>query len=303
VEEAWELAALVMEQQSEWTGRHVRLRYQMVVSALLFWMFCSYEMSEFALFGSVKFKEAPDQIYVVVTSGLFSIFSALSFFGRTSYERNFRYDEYRDSLAMKRIISQTRKKIQDHNDDSEVASIFTYLRNPDSQSRKVASARAKSKLSSMTQALDGQKESVKFLKEVLDGSLVAKKAFVSGEFSPISELKRNINSMENLLIQLKEHNEKIFTIKDSEVLESKAVEELAKKYTKIILSFFDARRGFYFSVTRAMKEIRRFRWTTLVENRLTSVYLPTVAWAIVFYLAIWRLIELFLQNKIIEFIS
>ena len=92
MEEAWELAALDMGDiletdvdKRDWSGRHVRLKFQMVSSCLFVWMMENYEVTSvnllFVRFDNV---EAPEHLQTFAY--LFAIFSIVSFIVRSFYE-------------------------------------------------------------------------------------------------------------------------------------------------------------------------------------------------------------------------
>lgn len=95
MEETRELAALVMSRASQkkhqailsdWSGRHVRLKYQMCMSAIFVLLISNYEIEQINIFGIVKFADNPSQKTSLIFAFLFFLFSLASFFARTLNE-------------------------------------------------------------------------------------------------------------------------------------------------------------------------------------------------------------------------
>jgi len=101
VEEAWELAAvsekMALGDRYNWTAKHTRLKFQMVVSSLVFYLCKEYQLTELNFLGAFKFKEIQSQTQIVFGVFLFAIFSLLCFMTRTFYEKpevNTKLNEY-----------------------------------------------------------------------------------------------------------------------------------------------------------------------------------------------------------------
>lgn len=91
MEEAWKLAVVSVgekpsPQTFDWSSRHVRLKYQMFISAVLFYCATHFKMSEISLFSIVKFEIPPDSSLVKLALFVFTCFSVLAFVSRTRNE-------------------------------------------------------------------------------------------------------------------------------------------------------------------------------------------------------------------------
>jgi len=117
VEETWELAALVMLHQSnylmhpsgsaeqkalvencDWSGRHVRLKYQMIISALVLYLIVCTEITGLNLFGIILYdNEFPKELFIWMLFS-FSLFSILAFILRSVFESS-RWSSLRKDMS------------------------------------------------------------------------------------------------------------------------------------------------------------------------------------------------------------
>ena len=73
----------------QWSGKHTRLRYQMVAGALLFATFCRFEAVEFHLpFSVAKFEGMPHQVEFILGSLGFYVFTTWAFIVQSGNERH-----------------------------------------------------------------------------------------------------------------------------------------------------------------------------------------------------------------------
>lgn len=366
MEEAWELAVVRVDDGSEWSSRHVRLRYQAILSALMFWMFCSYNMTEFNLFGSVKFSESPNQVYAITSSGIFTLFSFLSFLGRTNYENNFRYDEFRDAKKLDLYIEEYVTKISNLFKDDLLGRWLDFLsrfsekvkskakeeaellldqarteaftlsiaalaeetffddeNSPDemfgennvrSSSREhdeneslkqrneqaylvdygIGHLREKNdqnQLLSFEAFVARMKNAVTDAKElqvVLNTSLVSKKSQLTGEYSALSLMNSHIESMTFCCESLSDLNDKIINIDFSDNI-GEEMDGYIRSYRSSLDALNKERMAVLNRVADMRSAMRKYRVSSFFENSLTSVYIPTAVWFIVFFSAIWRL--------------
>jgi len=73
----------------QWSGKHTRLRYQMVAASLLFATFCRFEAVNFHLpFSVATFNATPHQVEFIIGSLGFYIFTAWAFIVQSGNERH-----------------------------------------------------------------------------------------------------------------------------------------------------------------------------------------------------------------------
>lgn len=80
MEEAWELAALGFDMQTDWSSRHTRLRYQAVLSSLVGLMSVLYGIKTVTIPSVVEFQSSPENWMVQAGLLAFAFFSTISFF-------------------------------------------------------------------------------------------------------------------------------------------------------------------------------------------------------------------------------
>lgn len=78
-----------MEGFVDWSGRHVRLKYQLVITSILFFCSVFYDIKSIGIPGLVQFARAPDQLIVELALFLIFLFSLVSFIFRTVNEYKF----------------------------------------------------------------------------------------------------------------------------------------------------------------------------------------------------------------------
>ena len=82
-------AEVVLIENSDWSGRHVRLKYQMVISSLLFYLYETTTVTEINFLGMMKLSQSAmqEKTFFMMLFG-FAIFSALAFITRSIYEKS-----------------------------------------------------------------------------------------------------------------------------------------------------------------------------------------------------------------------
>jgi len=79
VEETWELAVVSNGVFTDWSGRHTRLRYQVVLISTVFFLGSILGVSNLSNLSLVKFQKSIPNDIVLLGCGLFAIFSLISF--------------------------------------------------------------------------------------------------------------------------------------------------------------------------------------------------------------------------------
>ncbi|MEP3654091.1 MAG: hypothetical protein ABJO36_04260 [Litorimonas sp.] len=78
----------VLVENSDWSGRHVRLKYQMMVSSLALYFLLGTDVESISLFGFINYGDSfPEEIFFKMLLG-FSFFSVLAFILRSFFEQS-----------------------------------------------------------------------------------------------------------------------------------------------------------------------------------------------------------------------
>jgi len=96
----------VLVENSDWSGRHVRLKYQMIVSALALYLIVCTKISGLNLFGIILYeKEFPKELFTWALFS-FSLFSILAFVLRSLFESS-RWSSLRKDIS--NLVSNIRE--------------------------------------------------------------------------------------------------------------------------------------------------------------------------------------------------
>ena len=88
MEEAWELAVVsAMPAFTDWSGRHTRLRYQSVLTSMLFLIILIYGVEEVSIPGFFKLERIPDLNIIALGLLVFAIYSITSFIFQHKIEK------------------------------------------------------------------------------------------------------------------------------------------------------------------------------------------------------------------------
>ena len=115
MEETWELAALVMSNKVNYRASNTRLRYQLVLSALVFCLGATYGVKELKIPGVLTFVSSPNVNLILFTILGFSIFTLFSFAVQHSLYRL-------ENPAERKEIGEYRQRIE-----REVSSIRSHF--------------------------------------------------------------------------------------------------------------------------------------------------------------------------------
>ena len=129
MEETWELAAVSgykNRHEDDWSGRHVRIRFEMVLSAVVFFIVAKYGSTEVRLPIIGLKSEIKDDFLMWAALG-FSIFSIIALLTRSHYEK---------MRWPKEELSNRREIAKFENDFLEIQKISTSLGLDDSRSVK-----------------------------------------------------------------------------------------------------------------------------------------------------------------------
>ena len=310
MEETWELAALSDVDKAEWSSRHVRLRYQSALSAVMFWMFCSFEMTQFSIFGAVKFSEFPDQKYIIFVSGLFSIFSFLSLIGRTYYENNFRYDEFRDAGKIRVYLDGYITRLMDIFNDNRLANWMSRFSDSNVMivdgleglkdeevlkdtieikypSKVLGENQNKIEVSAevFLRYLNVSVEYAEKIEKILKSSMLAQKTTASGELSPISMI---ISDVELMRISSEKMAESAHSA-ELALAEGQDKSDALLKFRASLDQFNRARANLFSDVKSMRKSMARYRWSSFFENNLASIYVPIAVWVFLFFSGLYQL--------------
>ena len=122
-----------VESRPDWSSRHVRIKYQMLLSAIFVYCVAKFPISEINTFGVVKFKTvsseksliSPEAVFWVALS--FAIFGMISFISRTVFERIPRSQSEADEFIHSNLyysdlktVNRLIKKIEDSRNNSRL---------------------------------------------------------------------------------------------------------------------------------------------------------------------------------------
>ena len=88
MEEAWELAVVSAVSVRDYSARHTRLRYQSVLSALLYALVATLEVKELQIPGFFKFCDTPPDWLLHLSAMSFAFYSMVSFFLQDRLEKS-----------------------------------------------------------------------------------------------------------------------------------------------------------------------------------------------------------------------
>lgn len=276
----------------DWSGRHVRLRYQAVASALLFVGVTLYGVSKVSILGAVVFNEVPPQGYLIAGTFILSFFNLFGLVSRTISERDARYDQLDDAKKTLKYFEENLKGCLDFSSydfenilRAQEEAISSDLKRNDNS---VKFGKAASELEALIKDIQKTSSRLGNVKSVVEDSAFLKSEMALSNFSHAKILRNAIISAPALLGEVKGALESQLSFYDSKNRMT-SFSNIEPPLTKIE-GYEHERDRASLAVDELKKIVSRKRLIEFIEHNFLSVIAPIGATLVLLIFGIWRLI-------------